>query len=280
MAYVSKVWVDRQTEYPTRRKLAFDDGTGDKIVTVSREEGQIYEAGDIFDANTMNNMESRIAAGIAEKQDILIPGNGIRIDQDNVISATGGGGGIEFTKVESGSLVSVNDAADLPVVDLAVEIKAIQSGTGDPSPNNVRPILGRSNVNMTRTGANLWDEVAESGNIYTSNGQPVADNTKIRSSNFCPIKEGLTLYGVSSGLNQLVIYFYASDFSYLGFANATNRTVSVVAGACYFKIVCAVASYSNDISINYPSTDTAYHTYTGTTVTIAPRRIRFDREQL
>lgn len=148
MAYVSKIWVDRQTEYPTRRKLEFDDGSSDKIVTVSREEGTIYAAGDTFDANTMNSLESRIAAGIAEKQDILIPGNGIRIDQDNVISATGGGGGIEFTKIESGSLVSVNDAADLPVVDLAVEIKAVQSGTGDPSPLNVRPISGWTGANI------------------------------------------------------------------------------------------------------------------------------------
>lgn len=97
MAYVSKIWVDRQTEYPTRRKLAFDDGTGDKIVTVSREEGTIYEAGDIFSAQNMNGLESRINAGLNEKQNLLNAGSNITLtpQQDGTvtISAAGGGGG-------------------------------------------------------------------------------------------------------------------------------------------------------------------------------------------
>ena len=100
MAYISKVWVDRQTEYPTRRKLAFDDGTGDKIVTVSREEGTIYEAGDIFSAQNMNGLESRINAGLNEKQNLLNAGSNITLtpQQDGTvtISAAGGGGGASY----------------------------------------------------------------------------------------------------------------------------------------------------------------------------------------
>ena len=38
MAYVSKVWVDRQSEYPTRRILKYADGSDDQVVTVERAE--------------------------------------------------------------------------------------------------------------------------------------------------------------------------------------------------------------------------------------------------
>ena len=271
MAYVSKVWVDRQTEYPTRRKLAFDDGTGDKIVTVSREEGQIYEAGDIFDANTMNNMESRIAAGIAEKQDILIPGNGIRIDQDNVISATGGGGGIEFTKVESGSLVSVNDAADLPVVDLAVEIKAIQSGTGDPSPSNVRPISGWSEINVARCAVNVWNEQREQGGIGQNTGADTSTAGYYRSI-YIPVKAGFTYY-LKTPIRMMGFYYdanktFLSRFEIL--ANGGTFTTPPDTAFIRFRNTNANEwdTYGNDVSVNYPSTDTAYHAYTGTTATI------------
>ena len=53
------------------------------------------------------------------------------------------------------------------VTDLKVTMNPIQSGTGDPSPTNIRPITGRTEVSVTRTGLNLYggevfkDEVVE-----------------------------------------------------------------------------------------------------------------------
>lgn len=274
MAYVSKVWVDRQTEYPTRRKLEFDDGTDDKIVTVSRAEGTIYEAGDIFDANTMNTLESRIAAGIAEKQDILIPGNGIRIDQDNVISATGGGGGIEFTKIESGSLVSVNDAADLPVVDLAVEIKATQSGTGDPTPSNVRPISGWSSVNTNRTGKNLinWKVssttfefiLPPSSYVLSSNGTLATGLWHFRGydadGNLYTSKDAL-------GLGSAWTHSSSSHWNYA--QGSTTFAFTVPSGCSKLEIFKQNADGTIDCQIELGSTATSFEPYTGTTVTIA-----------
>lgn len=282
MAYVSKVWVDRQTEYPTRRKLEFDDGTDDKIVTVSRAEGTIYEAGDIFDANTMNTLESRIAAGIAEKQDILIPGNGIRIDQDNVISATGGGGGIEFTKIESGSLVSVNDAADLPVVDLAVEIKAVQSGSGDPSPSNVRPISGWSEINVARCAVNVWNEQREQGGIGQNTGADTSTAGYYRSI-YIPVKAGITYY-LKTPIRMMGFYYDANKTFLSRFEILSNGgTFTTPTDTAFIRFRNTNANewdtYGNDVSVNYPSTDTAYHAYTGTTVTIALEQTIFGGER-
>lgn len=39
-------------------------------------------------------------------------------------------------------IVTFNDGANLPMPSLKVSIEPIQSGSGDPSPSNVRPIIG------------------------------------------------------------------------------------------------------------------------------------------
>lgn len=288
MAYVSKIWVDRQTEYPTRRKLEFDDGSSDKIVTVSREEGTIYAAGDTFDANTMNSLESRIAAGIAEKQDILIPGNGIRIDQDHVISATGGGGGIEFTKIESGSLVSVNDAADLPVVDMAVEIKAVQSGSGDPSPNNVRPISGWANVGVARAGKNLLNPVIvfENTTIYTYDSTTGAvtvnssDSTSWSNKTELPLKKGTYTINNPTGRIQYRLKSEAYGTDHNITTNIGTITLSAD-DAIKFKFGLGASSYpfSAFYQLEIGSTDTTYEKYNATTVTIALGQTVFGGER-
>lgn len=62
--YERKVWVNRQSEHPSRRKLTPTGNDGE--YDVSRSEGIIMEDGDAFDADTMNDLERRVAAGFAE----------------------------------------------------------------------------------------------------------------------------------------------------------------------------------------------------------------------
>lgn len=47
-----------------------------------------------------------------------------------------------------GPLVSFDDAAAGPVAALTVQMEPIQSGSGDPSPENVRPISGRTGLSI------------------------------------------------------------------------------------------------------------------------------------
>ena len=62
--YERKVWVNRQSEHPTRRKLTPTGNDGE--YDVSRSEGIIMEDGDAFDADTINDLERRVAAGFTE----------------------------------------------------------------------------------------------------------------------------------------------------------------------------------------------------------------------
>lgn len=68
MSYTRKTWVDRVSEYPTRRILT-DTSTGtSQQVTVQRSEGTITTNGDSFDAETMNDFEGRIASAFTTDQ--------------------------------------------------------------------------------------------------------------------------------------------------------------------------------------------------------------------
>ena len=59
----------------------------------------------------------------------------------------------------SGNPASFDDGADdVPVSSLKVALEPIQTGTGDPAPDNVRPISGHSSVTVERTGKNLYDD--------------------------------------------------------------------------------------------------------------------------
>ena len=59
MAYTTKEWADRVSEYPNRRRLEATETAN--TYDVVRDEGNIMVDGDAFDAQTMNNLESRIS---------------------------------------------------------------------------------------------------------------------------------------------------------------------------------------------------------------------------
>lgn len=62
--FEKKVWNDRQSEHPARRRLTPTEN--DNEYEVSRAEGLVMEEGDAFDAATMNDLESRVAKAFAE----------------------------------------------------------------------------------------------------------------------------------------------------------------------------------------------------------------------
>ena len=61
-------------------------------------------------------------------------------------------------KTVSGSIVTITDAIAAAVIDLKVAVNAVQQGSGTPSPDNVRPIVGVSEVNVSHLGKNIWGE--------------------------------------------------------------------------------------------------------------------------
>ena len=80
------------------------------------------------------------------------------------------------TDSASGAIAHFEDGADdIPMKSVKVNIAPVQSGSGDPSPDNVRPISGWDSVKVTRSGKNILDlseyitGQSENGITYTVN---------------------------------------------------------------------------------------------------------------
>lgn len=65
--------------------------------------------------------------------------------------------GPPITSSADGAVVSTTYAASVPAVSVVSAITAVQTGSGDPAPDNVRPISGWNSVSVNRIGKNLLD---------------------------------------------------------------------------------------------------------------------------
>ena len=150
----------------------------------------------------------------------------------------------------------------------SIEAEIVATG-GNGTPDNPNPINGYTEANITRCGVNLWDEEWESGSINAS-GIDTPDATRIRTKNYITVKPNTTYYFKSS--KQLGLRFYDETKTGIGYDATQNSTFTIPSGCYYLRFtVVDTTTYNNDISINYPSSDsdTEYHPYTGNTYTIA-----------
>ena len=179
-----------------------------------------------------------------------------------------------------GAICSFNDAAPgVNLKSLIVEINATQSGSGDPSPNNIRPIIGVSECNVVNgSSINIWDEQWEQGG-YDNNGEKTTVSV-IRNKNLIPVRPNTTYYfyrGFASGIVRRVFWDENMNCIYSQTGLSVNTTFTTPNNAVWFGFNTDTnygTTYRNDISINNPPSETGYnaHTggaYTGNTYTIA-----------
>lgn len=177
-------------------------------------------------------------------------------------------------EVERTVIASLNDGADdVPLDELNVLMTYSQSGTGDPSPTNVRPISGYTGAKVIRAGKNLYPFGDQSGirrtdilyfdvplpaGYYTISATPVSSDTD---STTCSIVFSYAESGTQSiqlsrntrnsytrNLTKPIIglRFYASNNN----SNSANDTFSF-----------------SDIQLETGSSMTAYEDYAGETYT-------------
>ena len=181
--------------------------------------------------------------------------------------------------IASGDIASFPDGADgLPVKDLTVDIEPVQSGTGDPSPTNVRPISGWTGCNVSRTGINIWDEEWESGDYDPSTGTKRNDSGRIRSKNYINCLSNTQYFFVHpSNINNAYVIFCDASQNFISSkycskweSGASSPLFTTPTNAAFITFFVwagtPVTIYNHDISINYPSTDHDYHPGTGNSV--------------
>ena len=163
----------------------------------------------------------------------------------------------------SGSIAHFTDGADtVPLKSCTLTLAPTQSGTGDPSPTNPRPITGVSSVNVTNNGANFWNEEWEVGSL-TASGGDYASTTRIRSVGYTEVPQNATFYAFTNGYTA-DIHFYDENETHISYVQKTNTTFTTPPNTKYIRFCMSVAygtTYNNDISINGSATDTTYHAY-------------------
>lgn len=110
-------------------------------------------------------------------------------------------------KSASGAVASFSDGAELPLKSLIVDIEPVQSGSGDPSPSNVRPISGWNGVKVTRCGKNLCEPTET---VYKNENGSWFNGTDIAS--------------VKSALNSLPVGVYTISFKFSVLTTVSGAT--------------------------------------------------------
>ena len=186
-------------------------------------------------------------------------------NEELLFLAGASGGGVEHTIINNPATFTTDLAK--PLRKLLVPFTPVQAGSGDPSPDNVRPITGFAGLNIYRTGKNLYDGQfpSLSSNIYYRH-YFVGDATVTGSSNV-PLSAqgygnifllpGKVNSGVSTGGNNIT--------------DGVSRTVNPVDGwvTVAYRNNYDVNPADYNVQIEVGATATAYEPYSGATVPVS-----------
>ena len=186
-----------------------------------------------------------------------------------------------FSSTVTDGLVSFNETTGYAqgALEVVSAIEPVQSGSGDPSPDNVRPISGWAGMTLTRCGKNLLNPKIDTDNYYASYASTNSDGSIIvsnsSSSKVYPVTVWTQLPSGTytakftrisgSGPTETEVYLqcndssdYSSNIATLG---AKTFTLSEETQVRVMLIADASVSYTASIQIEKGSTATAYELY-------------------
>lgn len=203
--------------------------------------------------NTGYSIIAAEASGVPVSEGIDT-GNGMTIAAANVSR-------IAQVQIIARTGTNMNGLVFKPMIRLA----SVTDSTFAPY-SNICPITGWTGVNVERTGVNVWDEEWESGRYNDTTGAKEANGGFIRSKNFIQCKGDTQYYFKNTNdANSYQVLFYDESKAFLSKAGSAtaSRTITTPEDCEYMTFWVYRTTYNNDISINYPSTATAYEPYRG-----------------
>ena len=143
--------------------------------------------------------------------------------------------------------------------------------------SNECPISGWTGMNGQRTGVNVWDETYTSSKaVKGTDGSVATVASNVSASDYIPVKP-LTEYYLNThqlGSGSLGMAWYDADKVFISGA-VFNEAYSNIVGAktsperaAFMRFTMMTADAGTN-SINYPSTDTDYHAYTGENLSVS-----------
>lgn len=191
-------------------------------------------------------------------------------------TATDGKAPAIYDDATPADIVTVTDAADgMGIKDLVVNITAVQTGTGDPSPSNIRPISGWTKATITRTGKNIFnanDMDIVAGKYINNSGVEASSANANYDKTFIPVTPSTAYTWTGDKLGGTPIsgnvYFYDTNKAFLSRSNdlsANVNTFSTPADCYYIQLQFGGTSpYSNDFAswqVEFGSSPTSFVPY-------------------
>jgi hypothetical protein len=187
----------------------------------------------------------------------------------------------------TGSIITLTDASNTNLIECVAKVEAVQEGSGDPSPTNIRPIIGQTEANVWVSGKNLLAKSFDQINNVSRN-----------LSNMFFIKRGtyifsfddmnadtwrLGLYLLDANGNDLSDIKYKPN-AYLNWSstshwwvqgsNSTSKSMQFdIVEDCYIRVIFGLGTTTASTSavgakLEVGTTPTTYEPYNGQTYNI------------
>ena len=195
-------------------------------------------------------------------------------------------------KTVSGAIVHITDALAKPAKKFVASLEPIQSGSGDPAPDNVRPITGHTGANVTRTGKNLGFLTANNVSSHQNDSVTYQSNDVIvestgnygRTGFSVPVKAGekYTVSFKAKRSGQINNIQFSSkvawSYDYYVISNTTENvfsnfsfTFTAITDLLFVGIYVNISGSTitiEDFQVEVGETATTYEAYTATTIPI------------
>ena len=177
----------------------------------------------------------------------------------------------------SGSIVTIDNAdGETGVKSLVANIEPIQSGSGTPSPTNVRPISGWDSVKVSRTSKNLFNANVVTDGVYLDVDGEIHSSATFCVSDYIGVNAGTLYYsGASSGFGsnpRTCFYDESKNFLSAVRPTTTSGTITVPSGASYIRLTVPVAN-KGTFQLEIGSSATAYEPFGDTYTTALGRTV-------
>lgn len=191
---------------------------------------------------------------------------------------------------ENKTATVTDGVADFETIDgslvksLIVSIEPSQSGTGTPSPSNIRPISGYTQEDVYVVGKNMIDSSATAWKqgILVDGKKPITNNYWCYQEEYYPIKGGFIYSTQATIINAGRFNFYDKNYDFISAqqpmrGDSPRANITAPLNAKFFRIDfnlagSATAITPNDIAtyklqLELGSTATSYEPYKGKTYT-------------
>lgn len=177
----------------------------------------------------------------------------------------------------SNSTISISSKLELPMQHAKVLFQPAQTGSGNPSSSNVRPIKGYSSISLQMYKKNIYDYqniVIADQKIRNNSGVETNDTMEAYTKTPIPVKPGsvITISGVPNDNTTKRIYYLDSTQSWISRDDHSydySKITATIPSNCYYiqlQLRRTVANWSA-IQIEYNSTNTSYESFSGSIIT-------------